>query len=86
MFKNQMFRFKAPTAKEVLLVGDFTDWQQRAIPMRKGNDGVWTASVRLPPGTQHYLFIADGEWRDDPDCPKRVPNPYGGQNMVRQVV
>jgi hypothetical protein len=34
----------------------------------------------------HYLFIVDGEWRDDPDCPLRVPNPHGGQNMVRQVV
>ena len=34
----------------------------------------------------HYLFIVDGEWRDDPDCPLWVPNPHDGQNMVRQVV
>jgi 1,4-alpha-glucan branching enzyme len=85
IFKNQTFRFKAPTAKKVLLAGDFTDWQKRAIPMQKGNDGVWTATIGLAPGSHHYLFIVDGQWRDDPECPLRVPNPHGGQNMVRKV-
>lgn len=86
IFKKQTFRLEAPEAKKVLLVGDFTDWQQQAILMKKGSDGIWTTSVGLPPGTHHYLFIVDGEWRDDPDCPLRVPNPFGTQNMVRQVV
>jgi hypothetical protein len=27
----------------------------------------------------------DGEWRDDPDCTLRVPNPFGGHNMARKV-
>jgi 1,4-alpha-glucan branching enzyme len=85
IFKNQTFRFKVPTAKKVLLVGDFTNWQERAIPMQKGDGGVWTASVGLPMGTHNYLFIVDGEWRDDPECPLRVANPYGGQNMVLKV-
>ena len=57
--------------------------QQRAIPMEKGSGGVWTASVKLPLGTHNYLFIVDGEWCDDPECPMRVPNPFGGYNMVR---
>ena len=69
----------------MLLVGDFTDWQQRPIKMEQGNGGVWAASVKLSPGTHHYLFIVDGEWCEDPACPVRVPNPYGGYNMVCQV-
>ena len=85
IFKNQTFRFKAPTAKRVLLVGDFTEWQQRAVPMQKGSDGLWRTSVGLPLGTHEYLFIVDGQWRDDPECPLRVPNPHGGQNMVLKV-
>ena len=84
--RQQTFRFSAPAAMSVLLVGDFTHWQQKGIPMRKAKDGSWTASVALPPGTHHYRFIVDNEWRDDPECTVRVPNPYGGQNMVRQVV
>jgi 1,4-alpha-glucan branching enzyme len=84
--KRQTFRFTAPGAMSVLLVGDFTHWQQKGIPMRKGRDGVWMASVELPPGKHHYRFIVDGEWRDDPECTLRVPNAYGSENMVRRVV
>jgi 1,4-alpha-glucan branching enzyme len=83
--KHQTFHIHAPAAQKVLLAGDFTDWQQRAIPMRKGEDGLWTASVSLPPGTHQYLFIIDGQWCADPACPFHVPNAYGGQNMLRQV-
>ena len=83
--KRQTFRFTAPGAMSVLLVGDFTHWQQKGIPMQKGRDGVWTAGVELPPGKHHYRFIVDGEWRDDPECTLRVPNPYGSENMIRRV-
>jgi len=86
IYKRQTFSITAPAAGKVLLVGDFTNWQQRPITMKKGSEGVWTASVGLPPGKHNYLFIVDGEWRDDPDCALRVPNPFGGFDMVRQVV
>ena len=82
---KQTFRFTSPTAMSVLLVGDFTQWQQRGIPMRKGKDGIWTTTVSLPPGKHTYRFLVDGDWRDDPECKLRVPNPYGSQDMVRQV-
>jgi 1,4-alpha-glucan branching enzyme len=82
---KQTFRFSAPDAASVLLVGDFTHWQKRGIPMRKGKDGIWAATVELPPGKHTYRFLVDGDWRDDPDCTLRVPNPYGSQDMVRQV-
>jgi len=82
---KQTFRFTCPAAISVLLVGDFTHWQERGIPMRKGNDGIWTATVSLPPGKHSYRFLVDGEWQDDPECKLRVSNPYGSQDMVRQV-
>lgn len=84
--KKQTFRFVNPEANQVLLAGDFTEWQKGAIPMKSGGNGVWTATVNLSPGTHGYLFIVDGEWCEDPDCTMRVPNPYGGLNMVRQVL
>jgi 1,4-alpha-glucan branching enzyme len=83
--KKQMFRITEPDAQKVLLVGDFTDWQQRPIQMKNEGGGLWTTAVNLPPGTHHYLFIVDGEWREDPECTLREPNPFGGYNMVRQV-
>jgi 1,4-alpha-glucan branching enzyme len=83
--KTETFRFTAADALSVMLVGDFTHWQSNPIPMRKSADGVWTASVELAPGTHTYRFIVDSEWRDDPECTIHVPNPYGGENMVRRV-
>ena len=83
--KKQTFRFSAPGAMSVLLVGDFTHWQQGGIPMQKNKEGVWTATVSLQPGNHTYRFIVDGDWRDDPECKLRVPNPYGGHDMVRRV-
>ncbi len=83
---KQTFCFAAANAMSVSLVGDFTHWQARPIPMHTGRDGVWMASVELSPGSHTYRFLVDGEWRDDPECTIRVPNPYGGQNMVRRVI
>lgn len=83
--KTQTFSFTAPTAISVQLVGSFTQWQEHPIQMQKGANGVWTATVELPPGTHHYRFLVDSEWRDDPECALHVPNPFGGQDAVRQV-
>ena len=81
----QDFHYVTPAAMSVQLVGDFTNWQERPIPLRKEPNGVWRAAVRLEPGAYHYRFLVDGEWRDDPACPVHAPNPFGGQNAVRQV-
>ena len=82
---NQTFRFAALDANSVILVGDFTHWQKGGVPMRKGKNGVWEATVPLEPGKHSYRFIVDGEWRDDPECKLRVPNPFGGEDMVREA-
>lgn len=83
--QKQVFRLVAPQAKSVLLVGDFTRWQEHAISMTKGSDESWTTSVELPPGKHSYRFIVDGNWQDDPSCAERVPNPFGSQDMIREA-
>ena len=82
---KQVFSYSAPTALSVMLAGDFTHWQEEPIPLKRGKDGVWKASVALAPGVHHYRFIVDGQWRDDPECELRVPNAYGQHNSVRSV-
>jgi 1,4-alpha-glucan branching enzyme len=83
--QKQAFTFSAPGAGSVQLVGDFTHWQERPINLHKGTDGTWRATVELSPGTHHYRFLVDGEWRDDPECALRTPNPFGSEDMMRQV-
>jgi 1,4-alpha-glucan branching enzyme len=83
--KRQTFRYSAHDANSVLLVGDFTNWQEKPISLHKSNGSDWAATVDLPPGPHHYRFIVDGEWHDDPECSVRVANPFGSQDMVTQV-
>ena len=60
------FRFKAPDAKSVELMGEWNGW--KSVPMTKGDDGVWTAKVSLSPGTHAYKFLVNGsDWVFDPD-------------------
>ena len=82
---RQTFTFRAPGALSVMLAGDFTRWQEGAIQMKQQAGGLWKATVDLSPGNYHYRFLVDGQWRDDPECTLRVPNPYGGENSVREV-
>jgi len=82
---EQTFAFKAPAASSVILVGDFTHWQKNPISLRKQPNGIWRVTVSLAPGEHRYRFLVDGEWRDDPDCKLRIPNPFGSQDSVVQV-
>ncbi len=82
---KQTFSFSAPGAQSVLLAGDFTHWQQEAMPLHKQPNGVWKTTTWLAPGTYHYRFLVDGEWQDDPDCTLRVRNPFGTEDAVLQV-
>ena len=85
MKTKQIFSFTAPTAMSVQLVGDFTYWQKNPVNLQKGQDGVWRTTVNLESGMHHYRFLVDGQWRDDPECELKVPNPYGTRNAVREV-
>lgn len=75
----------APNAREVLLTGDFTEWEKEGIRLAKRPNGEWFATMELAPGEYQYRFLVDGEWRDHPETEKRVPNPYGGTNCVLVV-
>jgi 1,4-alpha-glucan branching enzyme len=80
------FSYSAPHAKSVMLAGDFTGWQQAPIQMKKGKTGVWTKTVSLPAGEYEYRLLVDDDWVDDPSCPNRRPNQFGGSNCVCIVV
>jgi 1,4-alpha-glucan branching enzyme len=82
---KQTFSFNAPEALSVQLVGDFTHWQEKPINLARQRGGTWKVSVPLDPGTHHYRFLVDGQWRDDPECTLRVVNPFGTQDAVREV-
>lgn len=83
--KKETFQLIEPNAEEVLLVGDFTDWELEPILLRHERDGIWKVTVPLEPGVHEYRFIVDGQWRDDIKCPARRANGFGTENCLREV-
>lgn len=60
------FRVFAPHAGTVELVGAFTGWHDRPVPLEKGDDGWWRTTLALPEGDQEFQYLIDRrEWRPD---------------------
>ncbi len=68
-----------PDAKEVVVTGNFIQWNRRGIPMLKEN-GRWYLPVYLRDGTYAYKFIADGTWMPDPANPDVRQDSNGNLN------
>jgi 1,4-alpha-glucan branching enzyme len=73
---------KAAGAREVVVVGDFNQWNEAGIRLAKSGDEEWKTTLSLEPGEYQYRLRIDGEWRDHAEAQKRVPNPYGSENCV----
>lgn len=78
-----MFVFDAPSAKEVFLTGEFTNWSREGIRMTQdGGDGFWKTTLGLEPGEYEYRFIVDGIWIKDPNNADSVLNEFGQENSL----
>ena len=84
--KKIQFSFKAAEAKKVSLVGEFNDWDTNADPMQRDENGTWTKTKMLSPGSLEYKFCVDGEWAQDPQNLRTCPNCFGTQNNVVKVI
>jgi len=74
----------AATAKEVVLVGDFNNWDAEAgITMKKQKD-VFKTTVELEMGKEYeFRYLLDGEvWENDWAADKYVATPFGVDNSV----
>jgi 1,4-alpha-glucan branching enzyme len=79
------FSYFAPDAQSVKVAGDFTGWQEAPLALKKSKAGVWKKTVSLAPGRYAYRLLVDGQWCDDPECPTRQANEFGGLNCVCTV-
>jgi hypothetical protein len=82
-----VFQLYAPTARQIELVGSFTDWQRGRLFLQ-GPDvaGRWRLNVKLSSGLHEYLFLVDGqEWIPDPDAAAYRPDGFGRYNALIEV-
>ncbi|WP_288959046.1 glycogen-binding domain-containing protein [uncultured Treponema sp.] len=79
------FFYGNPRATEVLLAGDFNNWQDGAEAMTKTDKG-FTMTKVVPAGTiMKYKFISDGNWTADLKAPDTVDDGFGGKNGLVDV-
>ena len=80
------FKFRAPEARAVSVVGDWNGWNAERNPLRgplKG--GIWEATLPLKPGIWRYTFVVDGVWQAPPDAPRTESDGFGGLRGVIEV-
>jgi len=87
--REVVVQFRDPGAQDVRIAGDFNGWvpdkDVRSLVQAEGPERIWTKILSLPPGTYHYRYVVDGEWREDPENARAVPGPVGGRNSVLVV-
>jgi chromosome partitioning protein len=87
--REVVIQFRDLGATDVRLAGDFNGWvpdkDVRSLVQAEAGDRIWTKILTLPPGTYHYRYVVDGEWREDPVNPVSAPGPVGGRNSVLVV-
>ena len=71
-------------ADKVNLVGDFNNWDEKSLEMKKLKSGEFTTLVELEKGKSYqFRYLVNGnEWYNDADADSFVTNSYGTENCV----
>jgi len=76
------FSLEATDANEVILMGDFNNWNAKKHRMKSDKNGMWNQSVVIPPGRYEYKFLVDRQWKEDPQNDHTCLNCFGTYNSV----
>jgi len=83
--KSVEFKLSAPSAKTVLLAGDFNNWKVDKDSRMQKDGSSWAKRINLNSGKYHYRFVIDGKWTEDPNNPSKEVNPYGEMNSLLEI-
>lgn len=74
-----------PAARQVELVGSFTNWKKTAM-LPVGKSGYWELRLEVPMGEHRFAYILDGSRQiTDPTMPVRERDDFGGENSILTV-
>ena len=79
-----LFVLPALDAADVSVVGNFNSWEPTALS-DDDNDGIWMASIPLPPGRYEYAFVIDGRWWGQDPLADEYVQSFGEYSSVRYV-
>jgi 1,4-alpha-glucan branching enzyme len=72
------------TAVTANVCGEFNGWSPTALPLSRGADGGWQATIELATGRiWRFRYLLDGEhWENDWAPDGYLPNDFGGHDSV----
>lgn len=78
------FEYDANGAKEVLLVGEFNNWEPIAMKKAKSKNAAFKTKVRLAKdGEYQFRYLVDqSNWENDEAADAYWPNDQGTDNSV----
>lgn len=59
--RTVLFQIYLPDKENVILIGDFNNWNYGSDFLLKNQEGIFQKKLKLRPGTYYYKYIADGE-------------------------
>jgi len=78
-----LFRYYDPVARNVQLVGDFSNWEPiENIMVQEKENKIWEGTLSLKAGKYQYKLIVDGQWKIDPYNPALVTSTMGSNNLL----
>lgn len=80
---QRVIRVRAPGARSVEVMGDFTAWQ--ALSLTPAPAGWWTATLAIPPGTYQLNVRVDGSAWDAPADVLEITDEFGARVGVIDV-
>jgi serine protease AprX len=83
-----LFFFHDDEAEDISLCGDFNEWKQDEIKLKKQASGFWRAELEiLPAGKYRYKFVVDKQrWAEDASNGLKEADGFGGFNSILYVV
>jgi 1,4-alpha-glucan branching enzyme len=83
----ELSKVGAKNAETVHLVGDFNQWDQHSLPMKKQKDGSFKLVLDLAID-QEYQFrylLDDHLWKNEDGADGYVPSPFGDNNSLLKI-
>ncbi len=80
-------RLSEGKVQTVAIAGDFNQWNSQSNHLKDPDgDGIWTATLKLPPGRYEYMFVIDGKkWVPDPNANRFVKDGFGNKNAILEI-
>lgn len=74
-------------ARNVMLCGDFNDWNKKATLMKQLKHGSFSVTITLPANHSYRFkyFLGGQRWENDGDADGYIRNDFGSEDSVLKV-